>query len=147
MRRAAWVFLLPAWLGLSAALTGSADLAASSAEMPVTGPDPAYRTVVTTHLKQVLKNNSAYNSFEISDPRWVHSIKGWTWLTCVRFRDQDREYRYAVFLDGNRIVDERFAVQIDNCDLQTYHPLERWHRAYNLIFPRKWRRSTPRRAP
>lgn len=147
MRHAAWVFLLPAWLGLSAALTGSAGLAASSAEMPVSGPDPAYRTVVTTHLKHVLKNYSAYNSFEISDPRWVHSIKGWTWLTCVRFHDQDREYSYALFLDGNRIVDERFAVQIDNCDLQTYHPFERWHRAYNLIFPRKWRRSTPRRAP
>jgi hypothetical protein len=31
----------------------------------------------------------------------------------VRFRDQDREYSYALFLDGNRIVDDRFAVQID----------------------------------
>jgi hypothetical protein len=147
LRRAAWVFLLPAWLGLSAALSRCAGLAASNAEMPVTGPDPSYRTVVMTHLKQVLKNYSVYNTFEISDPRWVHSIKGWTWLTCVRFRDQDREYSYALFSDGNRIVDDRFAVQIDNCDLQTYHPFERWHRAYNVIFPRKWRRSTPRRAP
>jgi hypothetical protein len=113
LRRAAWVFLLPAWLGLSAALSRCAGLAASNAEMPVTGPDPSYRTVVMTHLKQVLKNYSVYNTFEISDPRWVHSIKGWTWLTCVRFRDQDREYSYALFLDGNRIVDDRFAVQID----------------------------------
>ena len=51
--------------------------------MPVTGPDPSYQGVVATHLKQVLKNYSAYDSFEVSDPRWVHSIKGWTWLTCV----------------------------------------------------------------
>jgi hypothetical protein len=53
--------------------------------MPMTGPDPSYQGEVATHLKQVLKNYSAYDSFEISDLRWVHSIKGWTWLTCVRF--------------------------------------------------------------
>ena len=128
-RRAAWVFLLPAWLGLSAGLSGCAGLAAGNAEMPVTGPDPSYQGVVATHLKQVLKNYSAYDSFEVSDPRWVHSIKGWTWLTCVRFRDQDRVRSYALFLDGNKIVDDRFAVQTDSCDLQTYYPFERmWRR-------------------
>ena len=70
-------------------------------------------------------NYSAYDSFEISDPRWVHSIKGWTWLTCVRFRDQGRVRSYALFLDGNKIVDDRFAVQTDSCDLQAYYPFER----------------------
>jgi len=60
-----------------------------------------------------------------SDPRWVHSIKGWTWLTCVRFREQGRVRNYALFLDGNQIVDDRFAVQTDNCDLQTFYPFER----------------------
>ncbi len=149
MRHAAWVLLLPALVGLSAALSGCAGLAASDTEMPVTGPESSYRKVVATHLRQVLKNYSAYDTFQISDPRWMHSIKGWTWLICVRFRDQDREYSYALFLDGNKIVDDRFAVQIDNCDLQTYHPLEPWHRskAYDLLFPRKSRRSAPRRAP
>ena len=129
-RRAAWVFLLPAWLGLSAGLSGCAGLAAGNAEMPVTGPDPSYQGVVATHLKQVLKNYSAYDSFEVSDPRWAHSIKGWTWLTCVRFRDQDRVRSY-----GN----DRFAVQTDSCDLQTYYPFERmWRRpSYQLIFPRR----------
>ena len=138
LRRAAWVSLWPAWLGLSAALSGCAGLAAGNAEMPVTGPDPS-QGVVATHLKQVLKNYSAYDSFEVSDPRWVHSIKGWTWLTCVRFRDQDRVRSYALFLDGNKIVDDRFAVQTDSCDLQTYYPFERmWRRpSYQLIFPRR----------
>jgi hypothetical protein len=37
----------------------------------------------------------------------VHSIKGWTWLTCVRFREQGRVRNYALFLDGNQIVDDR----------------------------------------
>ena len=93
--------------------------------MPLTGPDPTYREVVANHLKHVLKNYAAYDSFEISDPRWVHSIKGWTWLTCVRFRDQGRVRSYALFIDGNKIVDDRFAVQTDDCDLQAYYPFER----------------------
>jgi len=168
LQRAAWGFLLPATLGLCAALSGCAGLAASNGEMPVTGPDPSYRTVVATRLKEVLKNYSTYASFEVSDPRWVNSINGWTWLTCVRFRElaqpgpdqivsennptdrpQGRMHYYALFLDGNKVVDDRFAVQIDNCDLQTYYPLEPWHRpaAYDLIYPRKWRHSTPRRSP
>ena len=125
LRRAARAFLLPAWLGLSACLSGCAGLAAGNAEVPLTSPDPSYRQVVATHLKDVLKNYSAYDSFEISDPRWVHSIKGWTWLTCVRFRDQGRVRSYAPFLDGNKIVDDRFAVQTDSCDLQAYYPFER----------------------
>ena len=68
----------------------------------------------------------------------MNSIKGWTWLICVRFREpakpeaeqielennsnyrpQDRVHSYALFLDGNKVVDDRFAVQTDSCDLQT----------------------------
>ena len=149
MQRAVWILLLPVWLGLSATLSGCAGLAAGNTDKPVTGPESSYRKTVATHLRQVLKNYSVYDSFQISDPRWTHSIKGWTWLACVRFRDHDREYSYALFLDGNKIVDDRVAVQIDDCDLQTYYPLEPWHRskAYDLIFPRKWHRQAPRRAP
>ena len=93
--------------------------------MPLASPDPSYRETVASHLKRVLKNYPAYDSFEISDPRWVHSIKGWTWLTCVRFRDQGRVRNYALFLDGNRVVEDRIAVQTDDCDLQTYYPFDR----------------------
>jgi hypothetical protein len=165
LRRAAWVFLLATCLGI---VRSAAALAASNTEVPVAGPDPSYRQVVATYLKQVLKHPSGYDSFEISDPRWVNSINGWTWLTCVRFhesaesgpeqiggenspnyRPQDRIHSYALFLDGDKIVDGRFAVQTDSCDLQTYYPFQLWPSptAYKLIFPRKRRRSTPARSP
>jgi hypothetical protein len=163
LRRAAWVFLLATWLGI---VRSAAGLAAGNTEVPVAGPDPSYRKVVATHLKQVLKHPTAYDSFEISDPRWVNSIKGWTWLICVRFhesaepgpeqigvenspdyRPPDRIHSYALFLDGDKIVDDRFAVQTDSCGLQTYYPFQLWPSpaAYKLIFPRKRRRSTPTR--
>jgi hypothetical protein len=125
LRRAARALLLPLYLGLCATLSGCAGLAAGNADLPLAGPDPSYRETVANHLKKVLKNYSLYDSFEISDPRWVNSIKGWAWLTCVRFRDQGRVRNYAIFLNGNRVVDDRFAVQTDSCELQTYYPFER----------------------
>jgi hypothetical protein len=125
LRRAAGALLLSACVGLCATLSGCAGLAAGDAGVPLASPDPSYRETVASHLKRVLKNYSVYDSFEISDPRWVHSIKGWTWLTCVRFCDQGRVRNYALFLDGNRVVEDRIAVQTDDCDLQTYYPFDR----------------------
>jgi hypothetical protein len=123
LRGAAWVFLLPVWLGLSAGLSGCAGLATGNTEMPLPSPDLTYREVASARLKSVLKNYDTYDAFEISDPRWVHSIKGWTWLTCVRFREKGRVRSYALFIDGKKaVVEDRFAVQTDNCDLQTYYP-------------------------
>jgi hypothetical protein len=125
LRRAVWALLLPAGLGLSTGLNGCAELAAGNAEMVPTAPDPGYRLVIANHLKRVLKNSGGYDAYEISEPRWVHSIKGWTWLTCVRFTDRGRPRTYVVFFDGEKIVDDRFSVQTDNCDTQAYSPFER----------------------
>jgi hypothetical protein len=125
LRRAARALLLPAWLGLSAGLNGCAELAAGNAEMAPAAPVPRYQEMIAGHLRHVLKNSSGYDSYEISEPRWVHSIKGWTWLTCVRFTDRGHPRTYVVFFDNEKIVDDRFSVQTDNCDAQAYSPFER----------------------
>jgi hypothetical protein len=125
LRRAAWALLLPACLALSAPLSGCADLAAGNTEVPQAGPDPTYREVIGSHLKRTLKNYSTFDSFEVSDPRWTHSMKGWLYLTCVRFRDQGRVRSYSIFMDGTKIVDDHLSVQTDNCDSQAYYPLDR----------------------
>lgn len=92
--------------------------------MPVTGPDPGYNALVAKHLNGLFKNNATYSGFEISDYRWVHTGKGWTWLTCVRFQDRDHPRVYAVYIKGNEIVDSRYAVQTDNCGVATYTPFD-----------------------
>ncbi len=63
--------------------SGCAGIATGNTEMPLTGLDPSYREVVAARLRSVLKNYDSYDSFEISDPRLVHSIKGPAWLFCV----------------------------------------------------------------
>ena len=51
-----------------------------------------------------------------------------------RFHDKGRVRNYALFLDGNRtIVDDRFAVRTDDCDLQTYYPFDRMPTGLNPL--------------
>jgi len=125
MRRGARAALLLAAAALLGFLAGCSGIAATTEDIAATGPDPASREVIAAHLKATFKNYASYDSFEIADPRWVHSIKGWNWLTCVRFQDHGHMRIYALFLNANKIVDDRYAVQTDNCDMQTYFPFER----------------------
>ena len=104
-------------------LPGCSSLAQPEEGAPAAGPDPTSGKLIAKHL-QSFKNADTYSSFEISEFRWVHSIKGWSWLTCVRFQDHDRKLTYAVFLKADKIVDSRFAVEADGCGTQTYSPFE-----------------------
>jgi hypothetical protein len=119
--------LLLAAIGWSGSLAGCSGIAAPNEEAPPLAPDPGFRDVIASHLKAVLKNYSVYQPFEISDPRWVRTMKGWNWLTCVRFQDRGRARTYAVFLGDNKVVDSRYAVLTDNCDVQTYYQFERMY--------------------
>ena len=87
MQRAALVALLLTAAAFSGVLAGCSGLAETGGDIAPTAPDPTFREVIAIHLKAVFKNYASYDAFEISDPRWVHSIKGWNWLTCVRFQD------------------------------------------------------------
>ena len=124
LQRVAWLASVLAVL-ISASLTGCSSLAAPNGAMPAVGPDPSFRDMIANHLKKTLKNYTAYDTFQISDPRWVHSFTGWNWLSCIRFADHGRVRTYSVFFNANKIVDDRFAVQTDACDTQTYSPFER----------------------
>jgi hypothetical protein len=127
LRRAVCATLLLTAVGWSGSLAGCSGIAAPNEELAPTAPDPSFRDVIATHLKGTLKNHSTYQAFEISDPRWVHTMKGWNWLTCVRFQDSGRLRTYTVFLSDNKVIDSRYAVLTDNCDTQTYYQFERMY--------------------
>jgi hypothetical protein len=121
-QRAAVAVLLLA----AAVLAGCSSLAATTEEAPtMSGLDPSYRDVIANRLKSTFKNVATDDSFEISEPRQVHSLKGWTWLTCVRFNDHGHRRIYAFFMDASAVVDDRYAVQTDDCDRQAYAVFER----------------------
>ncbi len=91
---------------------------------PPPGPDPSYRNVIAACFKSTLKNYATYELFEISEPRWVSSTKGWNWLVCVRFVDRGRRHSYAMLFNGNTVVDGHYAYQTDACGTQSYVAFE-----------------------
>lgn len=112
--------LLRTALGLMLVILPScSELAQPSDTMP-SGAEPPYVSLAAKYLQSVLKDRASYDAFEISGLRWVHVIRGWTWLACVHFRDHGHLRSYALFIQDNAVIDGRFAVETDACDSQTY---------------------------
>jgi hypothetical protein len=89
------------------------------------GPEPAYRQIVAGDLAGIMGPSAGAGSVEISGLRRVDSIKGPSWLTCVRSNVGAQSRSFAVYIQDQRIVDSRMAVLIDRCDEQAYEPLNR----------------------
>ena len=106
-----------------AGLTGCSELARSSEAVPST-PEPPYGALAAKYLQSTLVNRMSYDSFEISGVRWVDSIRGWSWLTCVHFQDHGHRRTYALFIQNNVIIDGRYAVETDACESQTFTPFD-----------------------
>jgi hypothetical protein len=104
-------------------LTACSELAQPGEALPPDTPPP-YASLAAKHLQSVLKDRAAYEGFEISGPRWVHSVTGWNWLACVHFHDRGHLRTYALFIQGNAVVDGRYAVETDACEPQTYQPFD-----------------------
>jgi len=120
LQNAAYAALL---LALAAA-AGCSSLTVSTANVPPSGPDPAYDGMVANRVKSSFKDHASYEAFEKSDYRWVHSVGGWSWLTCVSFQDRGHRRTYAVFLREKDIIEYRYAVQADGCDSASYVPFD-----------------------
>lgn len=100
-------------------LDGCSDLVRPSEAAPPATPPP-YVSLAANYLRAALKDRAAYDDFRISGLRWVDSIKGWSWLACVHFQDHGHLRTYAIFIQGDAVVDARYAVETDTCATQTY---------------------------
>lgn len=105
-------------------LAGCSDLALPRDETSPSSAAPDDNKLIADHLKTTFKDHATYSMFEISGARWVHSFKGWCWLTCVRFQDHGHQRTYALFVKNGAIVDSRYSVQTDACDAQSYAPFD-----------------------
>jgi hypothetical protein len=112
IRRGALVLML-------VTLPACTELAQPSDTMPP-GAEPPYVSLAAKYLQSVFKDRASYDAFEISGLRWVHSIKGWSWLTCVHFHDHGHLRSYALFIQENAVVDGRYTVETDACETQTF---------------------------
>jgi len=85
---------------------------------------PAYAAVAAKYFSSTMADRASFENFEISGLRWVHGLKGWSWLACVHFVDHGHVRTYALFIQNDAVIDSRYAVQSDSCGSQSYMPFD-----------------------
>ena len=91
----------------------------------VAGPEPPYRFLIANALKSIVGDPAKAGVLAISGARRMDSLKGASWLVCVRAQQLPLLPRYyAVFFQGGQIVDNRLSVLIDQCEMQSYLPFD-----------------------
>jgi hypothetical protein len=106
------------------ALSGCTQLAQPSEAATPPAEQPAYAAVAAKYFASTMADRASFENFEISGLRWVHGLKGWSWLACVHFLDRGHLRTYALFLQNDAVVDARYAVQSDSCVSQPYTPFD-----------------------
>jgi hypothetical protein len=66
---------------------------------------------------------NAYSFYEVSQPRQVNIVGGWTWQVCLKGNNKDGVVYVAVFIKDGSIVQVRTSVAIDKCGQEIYEPL------------------------
>ena len=102
------------------ASSGCTQLAQPSEAATQPVEQPAYAAAAAKYFASTMADRAAFENFEISGLRWVHGLKGWSWLACVHFLDHGHLRTYALFIQNDAVVDGRYAVQSDSCGAQSY---------------------------
>jgi hypothetical protein len=85
---------------------------------------PDYRRIVADNIKIIFPGQAAPGDLEISGVRLVDHLKGPAWLTCLKLDAHGNPQQYAIFIQGDKIIDSREGIVIDQCYKQTYTPLD-----------------------
>jgi hypothetical protein len=107
-----------------AAAAGCTELAQPSQAASPPPQQPPYAALAAKYISSTMRDRPAFEGFEISGLRWVHSLKGWSWLACVHFLDHGHLRTYALFMQNDVVVEGRYAVQSDSCAAQSYMPFD-----------------------
>ena len=68
-------------------------------------------------------DSTSLGDVEISGVRLVDHLKGPAWLTCLKVDAGGTAQHYAVFIQGDKVIDWRGGIVIDQCHKETYTPL------------------------
>jgi hypothetical protein len=117
-------FILGLALGLAGCAAGHLAESLPQAGTPVDLSEPNYRRIVADNIAGVFPNAEALAPFEISPVRPVTHLRGPAWLACLRITADRAPQEYALFIQGDKIIDQRAGVALDRCKQQTYEPFD-----------------------
>ena len=111
---------------LAAALAGcsASEVVQNLTPAAIDLPQPNYRRVVADNVKAVIPNVGSVGDLEISGVRLVDHLKGPAWLTCLKVDAHGKPQNYALFIQGDKIIDSRIGIVIDQCYKQTFEPFD-----------------------
>ncbi len=114
-------------LAVALALGGcsASELAQNWPSGPV--PDlsqPNYQRIVADNIKTIFPKEIPAGEFEISGVRMVDHFKGPAWITCLKIDARGHPQHYAIFIQGDKIIDARASVVLDQCQKEFYGPFE-----------------------
>ena len=81
---------------------------------------PNFRRIIADNIKTIFPNQQPVGEIEISGVRPVDHLKGPAWLTCLKLDARGNPQHYAIFIQGDRILDVRAGIIIDQCHKETY---------------------------
>jgi hypothetical protein len=129
--RQAAILLCPRRFGVAArcaALLAACALVEQCSAVPVESAaapsPPSNYGVLASNTVKGFKPFTTYRDFEISAPRWVHAETGWNWLVCLRYEDRGQQNYYAIFIQGDSVVNSRYDILTDHCGAQQYVPFD-----------------------
>jgi hypothetical protein len=114
-------------LALAVALGGCSGSEIVQNLAPASAPElvqPNYRRIVAENIKSIFPTQASVRDVEISGVRLVDHLKGPAWVTCFKVDAGGTPQHYAVFIQGDKVVDWRGGIVIDQCHKETYTPLE-----------------------
>jgi hypothetical protein len=91
---------------------------------PASDPQPDYRRIVANNIRKIFPGQALAGELEISGARLVDHLKGPAWLTCLKLDARGHPQEYALFIQGDKIIDWRSGVVMDECYKETYTPLQ-----------------------
>jgi hypothetical protein len=98
--------------------------AARTMTTPADLPQPNHRRIVGDNIRMILPKIDTLGDLEISGARPVDHLKGPAWLTCLKVDAHGKPQHYALFIQGDKIVDSRVGVVIDQCYKETFEPFD-----------------------
>jgi len=84
---------------------------------------PNYRRIVIDNIKTLFPKAEP-GELEISGVRMVDHLKGAAWLTCLKLDAHGKPQNFSLFIQGDKIVDSRMSVVIDQCHKEMFQPFD-----------------------
>ena len=85
---------------------------------------PNYRRVIADSIKSIFPNEAAWGELEISGTRQVDHLQGPAWIVCLKVDAQGNPQHRAIFIQGDKIIDQRIGIVIDGCHKEPYTPFQ-----------------------